>query len=89
MRIDLRNFVSETAGAERSSRNQGAKNRAEAAWDPESTGELRLTGLAAEVIALPEVRQERVLALRSKIVSGTYQVSDEALANAILRDKLR
>jgi negative regulator of flagellin synthesis FlgM len=36
---------------------------------------------------LPEIRQERVEALRALIVSGQYDVSSKTIADAILRDE--
>lgn len=42
--------------------------------------------LTAKVSQLPEVRQERVNALRQAVSSGSYQISDEQLANAIGSD---
>lgn len=36
----------------------------------------------------PEVRQDRVEALRQAVASGSYQVSDQQLANAMASDML-
>jgi len=39
--------------------------------------------LAAQIKQMPDVRQERVAALRQAIQSGEYQVSDEQIADAL------
>lgn len=44
--------------------------------------------LQAKLSQLPDVRQDRVGALRQSINSGSYQVSDQQLANAIGTDLL-
>ena len=44
--------------------------------------------LKANLSQVPEVRQERVSALRQAISSGSYQVSDQQLSNAISSDLL-
>jgi len=42
--------------------------------------------LQSQITQLPEVRQDRVAALRSAVQEGRYQVSDEQIANAILNE---
>jgi len=44
--------------------------------------------LQAKLSQLPDVRQDRVDALRQSVNSGSYQVSDQQLANAIGTDLL-
>lgn len=39
----------------------------------------------AQAIQLPEMRESRVAALREQIASGTYQVSSQDVAGAMLR----
>lgn len=39
--------------------------------------------LKASISQVPEVRQDRVNALRNAISSGSYQISDQQLGNAI------
>ncbi len=43
----------------------------------------RIDQLKVNLASVPEVRQERVEALRQTIGSGNYQVSDQQLADAI------
>jgi flagellar biosynthesis anti-sigma factor FlgM len=50
---------------------------------------VRLSSLEVQAESAPDVRQEKVNALRDAISSGTYQVSNESLADAILRDVLK
>ncbi len=44
--------------------------------------------LKAELTGLPDVRQERVEALKRAVNDGTYQVSNEKIAEAMFRDLL-
>ena len=48
-----------------------------------SAGSGRVQQLMASVVQEPEVRHERVNALRTAISSGRYHVSDEQLSDAI------
>jgi flagellar biosynthesis anti-sigma factor FlgM len=45
-----------------------------------------LQNLKAKVAQVPEIRQDRVNTLRAAISSGSYQVSDQQLANAMGSD---
>ena len=47
-----------------------------------------LQQLKANLSQVPEVRQERVEALRQAVSSGSYQVSDQQLSDAIGSDLL-
>jgi len=47
-----------------------------------------MQSLKASLSRMPEVRQERVDALRQAISSGSYQVSDQQLSDAISSDLL-
>lgn len=42
-----------------------------------------ISALAAQVKQMPDVRQERVDALRQAVESGQYQVSDKQIAEAL------
>ena len=42
--------------------------------------------LSAQIASIPEVRQERVASLRQAIQGGTYKVSDQQIAQSMLRD---
>ncbi len=44
--------------------------------------------LKAELTGLPDVRRERVEALKRAVNDGTYQVSNEKIAEAMFRDLL-
>lgn len=44
--------------------------------------------LTASLSQVPDVRQERVEALRQAVSNGTYQVSDQQLSDAIASDML-
>jgi len=47
------------------------------------------SGLAVELQKLPEVRNERVAALREAIQKGQYQISDSQIADALQSQLLR
>ena len=47
-----------------------------------------LQQLKAQISQMPEVRQDRVDALRQAVSSGSYQVSDQQLSDAIGSDLL-
>lgn len=49
-----------------------------------SAGQARVQVLAAQVDNFPEIRQEKVAALEDAIQKGTYQVTPEKTAEAIL-----
>lgn len=51
-----------------------------------STDQARVASLAAQVNNLPEVRQQKVEALRRVIGDGSYQVTPEQTADAILAE---
>lgn len=42
--------------------------------------------LVAQALSMPDVRQERVQALRQAVSSGTYQVDPQKLATAMMSD---
>jgi flagellar biosynthesis anti-sigma factor FlgM len=44
----------------------------------------QVQALAAQVLQLPEVRQEKVSALRQAILTGTYRPDREQVADALL-----
>jgi len=52
-----------------------------------SAGE-RVASLKAELQNTPEVRRDRVQALQKAVQQGSYQVTDQQIANAILSDPL-
>jgi len=49
-----------------------------------STSHVQAQSLAAQVTQLPEVRQERIIALRQTVQSGSYRPPAERVAQAIL-----
>ena len=48
-----------------------------------SGGHAQVQALVAEVLQFPEVRQEKVNALRQVVVNGSYQPSSRQIADAI------
>jgi flagellar biosynthesis anti-sigma factor FlgM len=50
---------------------------------------VRLSSLEAQAKATPDIRQDKVKSLQQAISSGTYEVSNEALADSILKDVLK
>jgi len=90
MRIDLQTAY-DTAAIDQaqkpSAKAGGQKVRGGDSADLSS--DVQLSGLEAKVASSPDIRQDRVDQVRQAIASGTYSVSDEQLADAILRDILQ
>ena len=90
MRIDLRTAYD--TGAIDQAQKASAKARSDksqATGTADASSDVQLSGLEAKVVSAPEIRQDRVDQLREALASGTYSVSDEQLADAMLRDILR
>ena len=76
----------ENARAERHSRTQESvrgQDRASISAEARQVSELR-----TELSGLPDIRQDRVEALRRAIQEGSFQVSDKQIADALLSDWL-
>lgn len=89
MKIDGNNPFQETQSAtfQRTNVSKGTEsNQVMGTSDADgaslSTG-LTVSTLAAQLQQMPDVRQERVAALRQAIQSGQYQVSNDQIANAL------
>lgn len=88
MRIDLQFGNTQSVDAQKTSRaTSTAPTRAERddAAQFSSSGSSRAK-LAARALSEPEVRWERLEALRSSIADGSYSVHPQAIAEAMLRD---
>jgi negative regulator of flagellin synthesis FlgM len=93
MRIDLNTKSTELPDA-----NQVAKTASQSAPETASgkapsidttrlsIAQGRVQALAAQVNKLPDVRQEKVAALGRAVQSGTYQVTPEQTADALLSE---
>lgn len=79
------NLQSEKVGSTGSSHPQGPAASTQTTQDETqfSADSSRIDQLKAGLSSLPEVRQERVSALRQAIAQGTYQVTDQQLASAM------
>jgi len=91
MRIDLNYGPQQIPENNRASAQTTAAAGSTAANSPLGEDQAQLSGahvqvaaLAAQASHLPEVRQERVQALRQAIQSGHYQVSPEKVASALM-----
>jgi flagellar biosynthesis anti-sigma factor FlgM len=89
MKIDATNPFLEAQAAKfsRLKASDGSETH-EAGETPDTDGASLSAGavvskLVAQVRQLPEVRQERVAALKKAIQSGQYQVSDRQIADAL------
>ena len=47
---------------------------------------LQLSNLSNAIAGIPEVRQDRVAAVRQALQSGTYAVTNQQIAESMLRD---
>jgi flagellar biosynthesis anti-sigma factor FlgM len=88
MRVDL-NAISLNS-VEREDKTKKAGGKAASAANVEDTASLSvdtlsISSLEAQALATPEVRQDKVDALRQSIQNGQYQVDPEQIAQAILR----
>lgn len=54
-----------------------------------SFDQARVQSLAAEVMAQPEIRGQKVGALRNLLVTGRYTVSDAQIAQAMVPERAR
>lgn len=93
MRVNLTNYGTESvdnskpdraraapAGGERTGET-AALDKTHFSFDP-----ARLRSLETQVLAQPEIRQQRVDLLRQSIGKGEYSVTDNQLADAIIAD---
>ncbi len=90
MRIDLRSAYD--PGAIEQAQKTSSKGGAAKAQMTDSTDlstEVQLSSLEGKVASAPDIRQDKVDQLRQAIASGTYSVTDEQLADAMIRDALR
>lgn len=92
MRIDLQSGTQAAAEAERSNSRNSVANTATSAAKASALGEdqaqlsgahIEVQALTAQASQLPEVREERVQALRQAIHSGEYQVDPQKVAGAL------
>lgn len=86
MRIDLQNTY--VANLNDSPKTAG---KATESNQPENVGadvsaNVQLSNIGTQASTAPEIRQDRVTQLRQAIDSGTYSVSNEALAEAMMHD---
>lgn len=94
MRIDLHYGPQQVSGKEEASRAQfnasasNAGNPAKVGQDETviSAGHIQVQALAAEAAQLPEIRKEKVEALREAITSGRYRTDPEKVAGALMSD---
>lgn len=95
MRIDLNagaqpapesssSSASKTRGGSSSSSPAGAAGQPMTGEDQARLSGVHVQALAAQVSLIPEVRQEKVQALRLSIRNGQYQTSAEKVAGAIM-----
>jgi len=89
MRIDLRTIYDPAAVDQTQKATKANPQEAQPSDSADVTADVRLSGLEAKVVSAPDIRQERVDQIRQQIASGTYSVSDEQLANAMLQDVLK
>jgi negative regulator of flagellin synthesis FlgM len=92
MRIDLNGISLNGTEREDKTKKTGAKPTSAAHVEDKaslSTDTLSLSSLEAKVQAAPEVRHDRVDALRQAIQNGEYEVDPQKIAHAILEHNKR
>jgi negative regulator of flagellin synthesis FlgM len=87
MRIDLNGLS--LGGVEREAKTKKPAGQVGSSANIEDTASLSsdtvsLASLKAQAMASPEIRQEKVAALRESIQNGTYKVEPDKIAQAIL-----
>lgn len=93
MRVDLRSLgvtQADERKAERATKPQDAERPSSDAVSVDkarfSFDQSRVSALTREVMAQPEVRQQRIELLRQAIGKGEYAVNDGQIADAIIAD---
>jgi flagellar biosynthesis anti-sigma factor FlgM len=92
MRVDLKNYGTESVESNKPDRARTAPSASEqaAADAPDYThfsfSAARVRALTSQVLAQPEVRQQRVDLLRQLVGKGEYSISDTQIADAIISD---
>jgi flagellar biosynthesis anti-sigma factor FlgM len=87
MRIDQLTPIAETTTTERVSGATGQANSTSStssSQSPDAGVSLSSQDLRAKLDQTPDIRQDRVDALRKAMQDGTYHVSNEDLANSML-----
>jgi flagellar biosynthesis anti-sigma factor FlgM len=95
MRIDPQIPAGDNLGTNRVSDAQsgaGKSTRAPISGEPNdsvqlSSGQATVRQLVAQLGQVPDVRLEKITALRSEIQAGKFQRSDELVARAIVNDQ--
>lgn len=89
MRIDSNRPVATDLTAEKA-KNNGKGDSAAAASGPAqdvfSVDTVSIGALQSKALSAPEVRQEKVQALRDAIRNGSYELDPKKIADAMLRD---
>jgi flagellar biosynthesis anti-sigma factor FlgM len=93
MRVDLKTYGTESTGNSKTDRTHATPAPSEqgnetVAHDQThfSFDQTRVRALATQVLAQPEVRQQRVDLLRQSLGKGEYAVSENQIADAIIAD---
>jgi flagellar biosynthesis anti-sigma factor FlgM len=92
MRVDLKTSGTEAADSGKTDRTRptpatgGRGNETSALDQTHFSFDTRVRALESEVMAQPEVRQQRVELLRQSLGKGEYLVSDGQVADAMLAD---
>jgi negative regulator of flagellin synthesis FlgM len=92
MRIDLNNLSLQ--GLERDDKARKAGSKAPSTPNVEdktslSVDALSISSLEAKALATPEIRQDKVEALRQSIQNGDYRIEPDKIAQSILEQNQR
>jgi len=88
MRIDLNPISLNNVEREEKSKKAAGKHSGAANIEDKATlssDSLDTSALEAQVLASPEVRQDKVEALRQQVQNGQYKVDADAVAKSILK----
>jgi negative regulator of flagellin synthesis FlgM len=87
MRIDLTRISLQNVEREEKTKKAGGKGPSAPSVEDKaslSVDTLSVSSLQAQALATPEVRQDKVEALRQQVQNGQYHVDPEHIAQAIL-----
>ncbi|HUN90335.1 MAG TPA: flagellar biosynthesis anti-sigma factor FlgM [Terriglobales bacterium] len=88
MRVDLQSsYLALSESQKTDTKSAPLIQREPVSTDPSI--DVHVSALGTQASSAPDIRQDRVAELRQAIASGTYSVSNEALAGAMMRDLLQ
>jgi len=89
MRIDLNSILLNATERDEKTRNAGSKAPSVEDKTSLSVDTLSISSLEAQAMTTPQIRQDKVEALRQSVQNGDYKVEPDKIARAILEHNQR